>query len=223
MIQMYYLTNFKVFLHFLPEIHLEILLPVGIRIILFFLDQSYPNSIEMVWTTQTEGLIQIKTRIGFHDLIWFQNPSFPFEQPIFKIWSNPITKIRSDYLWTTGPSFDLCFVLNPVSAPELFSVSCYWVFACYFVKPDSTIWPKVNPADTQNLMQVLAAQAVALHHQEKASLLWRWLSGRLLHATVNIWRLWAVSSCSSCRPGKRQRFHHPPALLFPQSRVQNPT
>ena len=37
MIQMlYYLTNFKVLLHFLPEIHLEILPPVGIRIILFF-------------------------------------------------------------------------------------------------------------------------------------------------------------------------------------------
>jgi len=32
---MYYLTNFKVLLHFLPEIHLEILPPVGIRIILF--------------------------------------------------------------------------------------------------------------------------------------------------------------------------------------------
>jgi len=37
MIQMYYLTNFKVLLHFLPEIHLEILPPVGIRKILFFL------------------------------------------------------------------------------------------------------------------------------------------------------------------------------------------
>ena len=36
MIQMYYLTNFKVLLHFLPGIHLEILPPVGIRIILFF-------------------------------------------------------------------------------------------------------------------------------------------------------------------------------------------
>ena len=33
---MYYLINFKVLLHFLPEIHLEILPPVGIRIILFF-------------------------------------------------------------------------------------------------------------------------------------------------------------------------------------------
>jgi len=33
---MYYLTNFKVLLHFLPEFHLEILPPVGIRIILFF-------------------------------------------------------------------------------------------------------------------------------------------------------------------------------------------
>jgi len=36
MIQMYYLTHFKVLLHFLPEIHLEIQPPVGIRIILFF-------------------------------------------------------------------------------------------------------------------------------------------------------------------------------------------
>jgi len=34
MIQMYYLTNFKVLQHFHPEIHLEILPPVGIRIIL---------------------------------------------------------------------------------------------------------------------------------------------------------------------------------------------
>lgn len=41
---MYYLTNFKVLLHFLPEIHLEILPwdqdnPV-------FLDQSYSNPTE---------------------------------------------------------------------------------------------------------------------------------------------------------------------------------
>ena len=68
-----------------------------------FLDQSYPSPTDKFWTTQTEGLIQIKTRIGFPDLICFQIPSFPFEQPIFKIWSNPITKIRSAYLWTTGP------------------------------------------------------------------------------------------------------------------------
>jgi len=34
---MCYLTNFKVLLHFLPEMHLEILPPVGIRISLFFL------------------------------------------------------------------------------------------------------------------------------------------------------------------------------------------
>ena len=33
---LYYLTNFKVLLHFIPEIHLEILPPVGIRIIPFF-------------------------------------------------------------------------------------------------------------------------------------------------------------------------------------------
>ena len=36
MIQIDYLTNFKVLLHFLPGIHLEILPPVGIRIILLF-------------------------------------------------------------------------------------------------------------------------------------------------------------------------------------------
>ena len=59
MIQMYYLANFKVLLHFLPEIHLEILPPIGIRMILFILDQSYPNPTETFWTTQTEGLIQI--------------------------------------------------------------------------------------------------------------------------------------------------------------------
>ena len=89
MIQMYYLTNFKVVLHFLPEIHLEILPPVGIRIILFF----WIKVTETFWTTQTEVLIQIKTRIGcnlisesffpfwtthFQDLI--QSDQITFEQ-----------------------------------------------------------------------------------------------------------------------------------------------
>ena len=36
MIQIEFLTNFKVLLHFLPEIHLETLPPNGIKIILFF-------------------------------------------------------------------------------------------------------------------------------------------------------------------------------------------
>lgn len=44
MIQIDYLINFKVLVHFLREIHLEIRLPVGIRIIhFFFSDQSYPD------------------------------------------------------------------------------------------------------------------------------------------------------------------------------------
>ncbi len=30
---------------------------------------------------------------------------FSFEQPMFKIWSNPMAIIRSDYFWTTGPCF----------------------------------------------------------------------------------------------------------------------
>lgn len=55
----------------------------------------------MFWTT--EGLIQIKTRLVWHDPMRFQNPLFPFEQPIFRIWLNPKTKIQSKYLWTTGP------------------------------------------------------------------------------------------------------------------------
>lgn len=33
---LYWWTNFKVLRHFFPEIHLEILSPVGIRIILVF-------------------------------------------------------------------------------------------------------------------------------------------------------------------------------------------
>lgn len=36
-------------------------------------------------TTQTEDCIQIQTGIGLRDLIRFQNPSLPLEQPIFKI------------------------------------------------------------------------------------------------------------------------------------------
>jgi len=48
MIQMYYLTNFKVLLHFLPEIHLEILPPCWDQDNPVFLDQSYPNPTDEV-------------------------------------------------------------------------------------------------------------------------------------------------------------------------------
>ncbi len=88
----------KFYYIFVPEIHSS----AGIRIIQFF-DQKYPNLTETFWTAQTEDLIQIQTKIGFCDLIRIQNPFFSFEQPIFKIWSNLMTKIRSDYFWTTGP------------------------------------------------------------------------------------------------------------------------
>ena len=39
-----YLTNFKVLLHFVPEIHPS----AGIRIILIILDQRYPNATKQV-------------------------------------------------------------------------------------------------------------------------------------------------------------------------------
>lgn len=65
---------------------------VGIRIILFFLVKlSYSDPIEKVWPTQTEGLIQIKM-IGPHDLIPFQIPFIPSQQPIFYVSSSPIRR-----------------------------------------------------------------------------------------------------------------------------------
>lgn len=47
-----------------------------------FLDQNYPSLTITFWTTQTEDLIQIKTKIGFCDLIWIQN-SFSRFEPIW--------------------------------------------------------------------------------------------------------------------------------------------
>jgi len=31
------------------------------------------------------------------------DPVFSSEKPIFKIWSNPLSKILVDYFWKTGP------------------------------------------------------------------------------------------------------------------------
>lgn len=48
----------------------------------------------------------------------FQNSSFPFEQPVFWIWSKPITKIRSDCLWTTGPRRYQNYAPFPSGSPK---------------------------------------------------------------------------------------------------------
>ncbi len=67
-----------------------------------FLDQRYPNLTKTFWITNWRfDPDQNQDWILWSNLI--SESFFSFEQPIFKIWSNPIVEIRSDYFWTTGP------------------------------------------------------------------------------------------------------------------------
>ena len=73
-----------------------------------FWDQNYPNPTKKFRKPQTQGLIRINNKIRLCDPIQFLNHFFYFEIPIFKIWSNPIAVIRSDYFWKNrhqGPVF----------------------------------------------------------------------------------------------------------------------
>ena len=51
--------------------------------------------------------------------------------------------------------FDLCWLLNTVSSPELFSVSCYRVLACHFVTPETMTVKKCrqNQSYSQHVSQ----------------------------------------------------------------------
>ncbi len=62
-----------------------------------------PKPSSKFWKTQRAGLIQIKGKIGLHALILVRNPSFAFEKPISKIWSNSWSEIPLDYFWKLGP------------------------------------------------------------------------------------------------------------------------
>lgn len=46
-----------------------------------------------------------------------------FEQPIFKMLSNPLSKIRLDYLWTTGPKVLIC-ERDFKTGSQFYPVSC---------------------------------------------------------------------------------------------------
>lgn len=87
---LYHLTNFKVWLHlFLPVTTLKSY-PMLRSVLSCFLDQRYP------YPTEKFGTIQWVIKSNFRIFLSL------FEQPFFKFWSYPITKIQSDYLWT-GP------------------------------------------------------------------------------------------------------------------------
>ncbi len=85
-------TIFKVLLHFCswnPPFFWDQNYPV-------FLDQKYPNLTKPFWTTQTEHLIQIKTKIGFCDLIRIQNPLFLLNKQFSRF--DPIRWPKSDQI-----------------------------------------------------------------------------------------------------------------------------
>ena len=97
MIQMlYYLTNFKVLLHLVHEIHPSILLMESR--LSDFLDERYPilTKNNTYWRFDPDK----KTNLDYE----IKSDFFSFQQPNFKILSNPIGKvIWPDYFWPTGP------------------------------------------------------------------------------------------------------------------------
>ncbi len=89
----------KFYFIFVLEIHPS----AGIRIIQFFWIKSIPIFQNLLNNTN-RAFNPDQTQ----DWILWSNPNSEsifssFEQPVFKIWSNPMAKIRSDYFWTIGP------------------------------------------------------------------------------------------------------------------------
>ncbi len=88
-----------------------------------------------VFEQHTERLIQIKTKTGLHDPIWFQNLfSFSFEKPIFRIWSNPTANNLLNFCWTLLNKLVKSAVLN--SSPRVPPL-CIFCMSLFVNTPDS--------------------------------------------------------------------------------------